>query len=66
MAKTIQCNICGKTFDIWDAQENFSIDRMLGYGTKYDGDELHLDICCDCMEKIIDGCMIPPIAHREE
>lgn len=61
MAKTILCNMCGKQFDIWDTQEDFSINRRLGYGTKYDGDELQLDLCCDCMEKIIDECKISPI-----
>ena len=43
MAKEITCNRCGKKFDIWDTQENFSINTRLGYGTKYDGDDLELD-----------------------
>lgn len=67
MAKTITCtcNMCGKQFDIWDTQEDFSINRHLGYGTKYDGDELQLDLCCDCMEKIIDECKISPIIEKD-
>ena len=55
------CNMCGKVFDMWDAQENFSIHRRLGYGTKYDGDTLELDLCCDCIEKIIEECKVSPI-----
>lgn len=65
MARTIKCNLCGKQFDIWDTQEGFSINRRLGYGTKYDGDELQLDLCCDCMERIIDECKISPIIERD-
>ena len=61
MAKIGICNMCGKGFDIWDTQEDFSIYRSLGYGTKYDGDELQLDLCCDCMEKIIDECKVHPV-----
>ena len=64
MAKEITCNKCGKRFDIWDTQENFSIYTRLGYGTKYDGDDLKLDLCCDCMEKLIDECIISPIKEN--
>lgn len=58
------CNMCGKKFDMWDEQEDFSIRRRLGYGTAYDGDELDLDLCCGCMEKIIDECIISPIIEH--
>ena len=64
MAKEITCNRCGKKFDIWDMQENFSINTRLGYGTKYDGDDLELDLCCGCMEKLIDECAISPIKEN--
>ena len=56
MAKEITCNKCGK--------KNFSVYRRLGYGTKYDGDDLELDLCCDCMEKLIDECIISPIVEN--
>lgn len=62
--KDIVCNRCGKRFDIWDTQENFSINTQLGYGTKYDGDSLELYLCCDCMEKLIDECAISPIKNN--
>lgn len=61
MAKDIICNKCGKHFDIWDTQEDFSIYRRLGYGSKHDGDDLELDICCDCMDELIDSCKVSPI-----
>lgn len=55
------CNKCGKKFDLWDEQENFSINRHLGYGTKYDGSLMRLNLCCDCAERLIDECTISPI-----
>lgn len=64
MAKETVCNKCGKKFDIWDTQENFSIYTRLGYGTKYDGDNLELDLCCECMEKLIAECAISPIKEN--
>lgn len=64
MAKEITCNKCGKKFDIWDTQEHFSINTRMGYGTKYDGDDLELDLCCSCMEKLIDECVISPIIEN--
>lgn len=64
MAKKNICNKCGKTFDFWDTQEDFSIERSLGYGTKYDGSTLELDLCCECMEKLIEECVISPISDN--
>lgn len=59
------CNRCGSKLDIWDTQENFSLWRSLGYGTKYDGDTLKLKLCCKCMEEIIDSCLISPIIEKD-
>lgn len=56
-----RCNLCGNVLDEFDLQEDFSFQKRLGYGTKYDMDFLNLKICCQCMEKIIDGCKITPI-----
>lgn len=57
----IICNLCGKEFDIWDKKEGFVIHKRCGYGTKYDGETLNLDICCDCMERLIESCAIFPM-----
>ena len=61
MAKEVYCNMCGKKFDMWDVNEDFSLFRVLGYGTSYDGETLDLDICCGCMDRIIEKCKIPPV-----
>lgn len=63
--RKIKCNICGKSFDFWDENENFSIRKWMGYGTRFDGDYLDLDICCGCMEKLIDQCKISPVRPPE-
>lgn len=57
----MRCNKCGKEMDIWDRQENFYIHGICGYGTKYDGSEIQLNLCCDCMEELIDTCIVSPV-----
>lgn len=61
MAKELYCNRCGKKMDIFDIQQRFSFQQQLSYGSKYDGDNLDFDICCDCMDKLIEECVIPPV-----
>lgn len=65
MAQGSYCNMCGKKFDIWDVMENFAFHRKLGYGTRYDGDTLDLELCCDCMNELIERCKITPIEQSE-
>lgn len=64
IAKEIICNKCGKKFNFWDTQENFSINTQMGYGTEHDGDILELDLCCSCMEKLINECAISPVKEN--
>jgi len=59
--KRTTCNMCGKEFDLWDEQENFSIYTNCGYGTKYDMDRIELDLCCNCMEAIVEACEVSPV-----
>lgn len=64
MKKTI-CNLCGKNFDFLDEQENFSIYTRIGYGSKYDDEQLKLDLCCECMDNLIDLCVISPVSEHD-
>lgn len=57
------CNKCGKELDYWDKQEDFSIRKVFGYGTKFDGGKLNLHLCCDCIEKLIDECAVSPVSE---
>lgn len=58
------CNVCGKRFDEWDNQENIHIHQRLGYGSKYDGEYIELDMCLCCLDELIDGCKIFPISTQ--
>lgn len=62
MTKTI-CNMCGKEFDMWDAQESFGFYYHIGYGSKYDGEIIRCDLCCDCFDKMLDEYLIPKCKH---
>ena len=52
MAK--MCNMCGKKFDDFDAQEEFGFHYYFGYGSKYDLEQIDADFCCKCFDKILD------------
>lgn len=48
------CNLCGKKFDRWDEEENFCFHHRFGYGSAYDGYQLHLNLCCHCFDSLMD------------
>lgn len=54
VAKNTKCSACGKTFDIYDVQEEFTFDKYIGYGSKYDCEHIKFKLCCDCFDKIFD------------
>lgn len=56
-----QCNICGKDLDLFDMQEDFTIHRRVGYGSKYDLNEIKICFCCGCFDRIVDSCKISPL-----
>lgn len=55
------CNCCGKEMDFFDIQEDFTISRKVGYGSKYDMMIIDLHLCGDCFDKIVDGCKESPV-----
>lgn len=57
------CNKCGKILDTWDIQEDFTLERALGFGTKHDGETLKLRLCCKCIEDLINGCKVNPLSE---
>lgn len=62
-----RCNLCGQDLDFWDLQEEFIIHKeTLGYGTAHDGDAMSLQLCCKCMDRIINACLLSPIIDRTE
>ena len=66
--RTIRCNLCGKEVGGYtqDFNDDLFIHTQLGYGSKYDLCDLRFDFCSDCMDKLIDQCVIPPVVDPEE
>ena len=58
------CNMCGKEFDEWDTIQNWNIHGRAVYGSKYDLELISVDLCCDCMDKVIDSCKISPVVEE--
>lgn len=62
------CNLCSKEFNEWDEQENFGIHTRVGYGSRFDGDNIDLDLCCECFDKLmgrlVSECKINPIIEN--
>ncbi len=56
------CNMCGKDFDEFDTQEDFSLRRHVGYGSGFDGSHIDLDMCCACFDKLMDTYILPQCA----
>lgn len=51
---TVICDMCGKRFNSWDEESSLTIDRRMGYGSKHDGEHVHIDICANCFDKLVD------------
>lgn len=61
MARTIICNKCGKTMDDFDLQQEFYYHKELCYGSEHDGDTVEIDLCCDCIDDLINSCKVSPV-----
>lgn len=60
------CNICGKELDFFDRQANLTIHKRLGYGSVHDGSSVHLKLCCDCFDKLVNACKVSPISDKPD
>lgn len=58
------CNRCGKELDFLDLQQNFTIHTRIGYGSIYDGDTVHCQLCCDCFDDFVGECEVSPIIEE--
>mgnify|MGYP000850705870 FL=1 len=63
MARRITCNCCGKEMDEIGKCGVVTISETLGYGSKYDGAHVEVDICAGCFDKLIDSMRVCPIAN---
>lgn len=55
------CNVCGRHLDFFDIQQELVIHKLLGYGSKFDGDVIRLRMCCDCFDDLVEACKVSPI-----
>ena len=64
--KKLFCNMCEKELDELHA-DTFGLHYDVGYGSKYDGSKINLDLCCDCFDNLIDtilpNCKLNPITR---
>ena len=70
MATKLFCNVCGKEFHPSDEANGANISLELGAGSKYDGCVFDADLCCTCLDKLIDhiaiSCEIFPISKCDD
>lgn len=63
------CTMCGKQMDVWDKQEKFEFDHLVGYGSKYDTSHIRFGLCCSCFDKTMDWmrpqCVTDPVLDDE-
>ena len=53
------CNMCGRDFDMWDEQDGLMVNQRLGYGSRFDGHNLQLDLCCVCYDELMGEYLLP-------
>lgn len=59
---TRKCTMCDKIFDIWDEQEDLCFEKKMGYGTRYDGEIIRFNLCCECFENVVN--MLAPLCKN--
>lgn len=57
-----RCHHCGEVLDEWSYYEDIHIQKYLGYGSRYDGKELRMQLCCDCLDNYIEECKLSPLS----
>lgn len=60
------CNLCGKELDMFDIQNDFTIQKdAVCYGSGLDGERVELRLCCSCFDRIAYACEISPVRGEE-
>lgn len=61
----ILCNVCGEDPRLKKVHIEIDIHQPIGYGSRYDGDKIDLDVCANCVDTVLEAisnvCKIPPI-----
>lgn len=65
--KILKCDLCGKIFNLYDEQEKFGLHyNNIGYGSAYDGQDIHIDMCCDCFDNLMADYIVPRLIKQNE
>ena len=51
--KILKCNCCGSEINNTQRPYGIGVHTRIGYGSKFDGQEIDLDLCSDCLDKIM-------------
>lgn len=54
-----RCNLCGADFSPEDEELDFGLDMILPYGSVHDMAHLRLDLCCRCLDRLMDEYIVP-------
>lgn len=49
----IKCNCCGKAINNQRHPYGLGVHKKIGYGSKFDGQEIEIDLCCNCLDKLL-------------
>ena len=62
----IYCNKCGKEMDDVDIYGELKYVGMMPYGSKYDMEHVEMHLCIECLDELVDSCVISPIKIQTE
>lgn len=61
-----KCDLCGKFFNAYDEEEKFGLQyNNVGYGSRYDGCHIDIDMCCDCFDKMMTEYIEPKLKFKD-
>lgn len=60
------CNVCGRELTSFDKYADIALTQLVGYGSRHDGELVHIRFCCDCFDALADGCKIDPVVRPDE
>lgn len=63
--KIFKCDFCGKELTDLDIQDGFGFHyQHISYGSQYDGENIDIDLCCDCFDKMMREYVEPKLKEH--
>ena len=54
------------TYDNSSSNEEMIHRQHIGYGSIHDGDNVDLQLCCDCFDRLVSECNVSPIEEVDD